>query len=74
MSSCRTTLLELASIAHESYLLSGGKVVAAGTPRELKESSLDVVRQFMEGSAEGPVPFHYPAPDYETELLAVEDP
>jgi phospholipid/cholesterol/gamma-HCH transport system ATP-binding protein len=67
-------VLELASIAHESYLLSGGKVVAAVTPQELKESSLDVVRQFMEGSAEGPVPFHYPAPDYETELLAVEDP
>ena len=67
-------VLELASIAHDSYLLSGGKVVAAGTPQELNESSLDVVRQFMEGSAEGPVPFHYPAPDYETELLAVEDP
>ena len=67
-------VLELASIAHESYLLSGGKVVAAGTPQELKDSSLDVVRQFMEGSAEGPVPFHYPAPDYLAQLLAVEDP
>jgi phospholipid/cholesterol/gamma-HCH transport system ATP-binding protein len=28
------------------------------------------VRQFMTGSAEGPVPFHYPAPDYATQLLA----
>ncbi len=65
---------ELASIAHDSYLLSGGQVVAKGTPQELRDSGLDVVRQFMEGSAEGPVPFHYPAPDYQQALLAVEDP
>ena len=65
---------ELALIAHDSYLLSGGRVVAAGTPQELRDSSLAVVRQFMEGSAEGPVPFHYPAPDYLQTLLSVEDP
>jgi phospholipid/cholesterol/gamma-HCH transport system ATP-binding protein len=65
---------ELALIAHDSYLLSGGRVVAAGTPQELRDSSLAVVRQFMEGSAEGPVPFHYPAPDYQKALLSVEDP
>ncbi|HSY07582.1 MAG TPA: ATP-binding cassette domain-containing protein [Steroidobacteraceae bacterium] len=65
---------ELAMIAHDSYLLSGGRVVAAGTPQELRDSSLAVVRQFMEGSAEGPVPFHYPAPDYLQALLSVEDP
>jgi phospholipid/cholesterol/gamma-HCH transport system ATP-binding protein len=64
---------ELASIAHDTYLLSGGRVVAKGTPEELRKSSVDVVRQFIDGSAEGPVPFHYPAPDYEKELLAVED-
>jgi phospholipid/cholesterol/gamma-HCH transport system ATP-binding protein len=64
---------ELSEIAHDSYLLSGGKVVAYGSPRELRESALPVVRQFMEGSAEGPVPFHYPAPDYRAALLAVED-
>jgi phospholipid/cholesterol/gamma-HCH transport system ATP-binding protein len=65
---------ELAAIAHDSYLLSGGRVVAHGTPEELRASADDVVRQFMDGSAEGPVPFHYPAPDYEQQLLAVEDP
>jgi phospholipid/cholesterol/gamma-HCH transport system ATP-binding protein len=64
---------ELASIAHDSYLLSGGRVVAKGTPAELRESSVDVVRQFIDGSAEGPVPFHYPAPGYEQQLMAVED-
>jgi phospholipid/cholesterol/gamma-HCH transport system ATP-binding protein len=64
---------ELVSIAHDTYLLSGGRVVAKGTPEELRKSSVDVVRQFIDGSAEGPVPFHYPAPDYEKELFAVED-
>ena len=60
---------ELATIAHDSYLLSGGRVVAAGTPKELHESDADIVRQFMTGSPDGPVPFHYPAPDYREQLL-----
>ncbi|MCB1624057.1 MAG: ABC transporter ATP-binding protein [Pseudomonadales bacterium] len=61
---------ELATIAHDSYLLSEGKVVAAGTPLELEQSQDQMVRQFMDGLADGPVPFHYPAPDYVTQLLA----
>jgi phospholipid/cholesterol/gamma-HCH transport system ATP-binding protein len=60
---------ELASIAHHSYLLSGGKVVAHGTPAELDASPLPVVRQFMSGESDGPVPFHYPAADYHADLL-----
>jgi phospholipid/cholesterol/gamma-HCH transport system ATP-binding protein len=60
---------ELAAIAHHSYLLSGGKVVAEGSPAELRESPLEVVRQFMSGQADGPVAFHYPAPDYYAQLL-----
>lgn len=60
---------ELASIAHHSYLLSGGKVVAEGSPAELDASPIPEVRQFMSGQADGPVPFHYPASDYHAELL-----
>ena len=60
---------ELATISHHSYLLSGGKVVAEGTPAELAASPIAEVRQFMSGAADGPVPFHYPAGDYHTELL-----
>ena len=60
---------ELASIAHHSYLLSGGKVVAEGTPAELDASPVPEVRQFMSGEADGPVPFHYPAADYHSALL-----
>lgn len=64
---------ELSSIADDSYLLSAGNVAASGTPRELLESSSAAVHQFMTGSAEGPVQFHYPAGDYTEQLLAAED-
>ncbi|HEX7417880.1 MAG TPA: ATP-binding cassette domain-containing protein, partial [Steroidobacteraceae bacterium] len=61
---------ELALIAHQSYLLSQGKVVASGSPADLVKSDTAEVRQFMEGAPDGPVPFHYPAPDYFEQLLA----
>jgi phospholipid/cholesterol/gamma-HCH transport system ATP-binding protein len=64
---------ELASIADDSYLLSSGRVAAAGAPAQLRASSSAAVRQFMTGSADGPVPFHYPAPDYATQLLGAEE-
>jgi phospholipid/cholesterol/gamma-HCH transport system ATP-binding protein len=60
---------ELATIADDSYLMSGGKVVASGTPKELAASGLEVVKQFMTGNDDGPVAFHYPAPDYRQDLL-----
>ena len=46
---------ELASIADQSYLMSGGSVVASGTPQELARSDSETVHQFMTGSADGPV-------------------
>jgi phospholipid/cholesterol/gamma-HCH transport system ATP-binding protein len=64
---------ELSSIADDSYLLSDGKVIASGTPPELLASGNPAVRQFMTGSAEGPVRFQYPAPDYTTQLLSVAE-
>jgi phospholipid/cholesterol/gamma-HCH transport system ATP-binding protein len=60
---------EINAIANYSYLLSGGKVVAEGSPAELNAEQKDVVRQFMSGAPDGPVPFHYPAPDYFEQLL-----
>ena len=64
---------ELATIADDSYLLSGGRIAATGTPQQLKDSDSPAVRQFMTGSPEGPVPFHYPAPDYATELFGTDE-
>jgi phospholipid/cholesterol/gamma-HCH transport system ATP-binding protein len=60
---------EISQIADTSYILSDGKVVASGRPAELQQSSSGIVRQFIEGLADGPVPFHYPAPDYHEQLL-----
>jgi phospholipid/cholesterol/gamma-HCH transport system ATP-binding protein len=60
---------EISQIAHESYILSDGRVVASGTPAELREHPSPVVQQFMDGLADGPVSFHYPAPDYPAQLL-----
>ena len=60
---------EISQIADSSYILSDGQVVASGTPAELREHPSAVVHQFMEGLADGPVTFHYPAPDYPAQLL-----
>jgi phospholipid/cholesterol/gamma-HCH transport system ATP-binding protein len=63
---------EVSSIADCSFLLSEGRVAAAGTPAQLREHHSETVTQFMQGMADGPVPFHYPAPDYGEQLLAAD--
>ena len=60
---------EVGSIADYSYLLAGGRVVARGTTAELNASVDPSVRQFMQGSSDGPVSFHYPAQDYLQSML-----
>jgi phospholipid/cholesterol/gamma-HCH transport system ATP-binding protein len=60
---------EVGLIADRSYILSGGGIVASGRPAELESSDSPIVRQFLDGAADGPVSFHYPATDYATELL-----
>lgn len=61
---------ETAAIADYIYLLSGGKVVAQGSPDDLNRSDSDWAQQFMKGLPDGPVPFHYAAADYHDDLLA----
>ena len=60
---------EISTVADAVFLLSGGKVVARGTPQEIQSHPSEIVRQFIGGLADGPVPFHFPAPDYFGELL-----
>jgi phospholipid/cholesterol/gamma-HCH transport system ATP-binding protein len=62
---------ETISIADYVYLISGGKVVGEGAPKELLESNNPFVKQFMHGEADGVVPFHYPARAYQEDLLNV---
>ncbi|MGH8283955.1 MAG: ABC transporter ATP-binding protein [Gammaproteobacteria bacterium] len=63
---------EVNAVSDQSYLISNGKVVAYGTPAELEHNKSAWVRQFMKGLADGPVPFHYPAPDYAKQLFGEE--
>ncbi len=66
-------LKEIAAVADRSHLISDGRVVASGSPEDLKKESSEMVRQFMHGIAEGPVAFHYDAPDYEEQLLGSDN-
>ena len=61
---------ETLSIADYIYVLSDGKVISEGAPDQLKNQESEQVRQFVEGLPDGPVPFHYPAPDFTEQLLA----
>ncbi len=60
---------ETASISDYVYVISEGKIVAGGTPAEIEHSDSAWVQQFMQGLPDGPVPFHYPAPDYRQDLM-----
>ncbi|MEA3292562.1 MAG: ABC transporter ATP-binding protein [Pseudomonadota bacterium] len=57
------------SIADHVYLLANGHVIGAGTPEEVLASEQPEIRQFMAGLPDGPVPYHYPAPDYLRDLM-----
>ena len=48
------------SIADHVYFLSQGRIVAHGTPQQMRESDDPYVKQFVHAEADGPVPFHYP--------------
>jgi phospholipid/cholesterol/gamma-HCH transport system ATP-binding protein len=44
------------------YFVSAGRIIAQGTPDEVRASTDPFVRQFVDGEADGPVPFHVGAP------------
>ena len=60
---------ETASISDYIYLIADGQVVGEGSAEFLQGEDSPRVKQFMSGLPDGPVPFHYPATDYEEELL-----
>ena len=51
------------------YFVSAGRIVAEGTPQEIRAATTPYVHQFIWGEADGPVPFHYPAPAYGEALM-----
>ena len=50
------------------YLMAEGTIVAAGTPDQMRASTMPIVHQFIHGETDGPVRFHYPAGDYAADL------
>ncbi|MGQ7959261.1 ATP-binding cassette domain-containing protein [Pseudomonas sp. SP16.1] len=62
-------LAETASIADYLYVVGDAQVLGQGSPAELMNSDNPRIRQFMKGIPDGPVPFHFPAPDYRDDLL-----
>jgi len=50
------------------YFMAAGRVIAQGTPAEIRSSPEPFVNQFVNGKPDGPVPFHYPAPPYAADL------
>jgi len=50
------------------YFMAAGRVIAQGTPDQIRGSDEPFVNQFVNGKSEGPVPFHYPAPGYDADL------
>ena len=54
-------IYESLKIVDYIYFVSEGRIVAEGTPGEVRASRDPFVRQFVDGEPDGPVPFHYPA-------------
>ncbi|MFK8256972.1 phospholipid ABC transporter ATP-binding protein MlaF [Erwinia sp. AnSW2-5] len=60
---------EVLSIADYAYIIADQKVIAQGTAPQLRENDDARVRQFIDGIADGPVPFRFPAGDYLQDLV-----
>ena len=52
------------------YFMSAGRIVAHGTPDDLRRAREPFVNQVVQGEPDGPIPFHYPAPEYAADLVA----
>lgn len=64
---------EVLGIADYVYVLADKRIIAHGTPEELRLAANPQLKQFIGGEPDGPVPFHYPAQDYKKELLSELD-
>ena len=62
---------EALKVIDDVYFIADGKVIAFGTTEEIRNSTDPFVTQFIRALPDGPVPFHYPAPDYSDQARQV---
>ena len=60
---------EAMRIADRIVILYRGKVLAEGSPQEIRESADPIVQQFITGSPDGPISFHASSKDFREDLL-----
>ncbi|PTB89137.1 phospholipid ABC transporter ATP-binding protein MlaF [Pseudidiomarina aestuarii] len=60
---------EVLTIADYVYIIADKRVVAHGSPKDLQALDDPLVKQFIQGEADGPVPFHFKAPSLTEELF-----
>lgn len=60
---------EVMSIADYIYIVAEQKIIGQGTPEQVRQDNSELVKQFVQGQADGPVPFHFPAPEYGSEII-----
>ena len=60
---------EAMRIADKIVILYLGKVLAQGTPQEIKSSLDPLVQQFITGSPDGPISFHASSKEFREDLL-----
>ena len=60
---------EVMSIADYIYIIAEQKIIGQGTPAQIRQDESPLVKQFVQGEADGPVPFHFSAPNYQHELI-----
>lgn len=63
---------EVLTIADYIYILADKRIIGEGSPEDIKSSQSALVQQFLQGKADGPVPFHFPADELESALLGAK--
>ena len=64
-----TLPVKLSSIADYASIVYGGKILDHGTPDAIRNSSSELVLQFLEGRHDGPIAFQYKASSLESDLM-----
>lgn len=60
---------EVMSIADYIYIIAEQKIIGHGTPDQIHQQESPLVKQFVLGDSDGPVPFHFKAEPYRQELI-----